>query len=955
MRPDVCRGTIATLLTLSLAFSGPLAAAQQPAPAHYQSAYARPLPIDRASIGLAQTLQKLHTRASLAMVTAHPDDEDGGMLTYMSRGQGVDTTLLTLNRGEGGQNVITGDYWDQLGTLRTQELLAADNYYGVHQYFARVADFGFSKTIEEALKTWGEDRVLYDAIRAIRIQRPLVVTSVFAGNVSDGHGHHQVSGYTAQKAYVMAGDPNVFPDQIKAGLLPWSPLKVYARVPFARVTDKGIYDYATGHWEPVRFRNYVDNTWIEGVPSTTLEVPSGTYNPLLGESYLQLSREGLAEQKTQNGGIGIPLPRPFSSPYHLYASRVSTSQHEKSFFDGIDITLAGIASYAPKSEQAPWVEKLNALNATVESAISSYDAANPATIAPTLAKGLAQTNALLADLAASKLPAEACYNMTHELTVKQQQFNLALQQSLGLAFMANTTEGTAAAPARLSPFGDLSTQIPTSQTVVPGNRVNVAVHVANQGLEPVTLSAVEVASQAGPGFTITPDKPITGPLAPGAARDQSFTVAVPRTAELTKPYFSRPSLEQSYYDINDPRYLNLPTRPYPLLARATVTYHDVAITLSGIVQTVHRVNGEGPVLEPLLVAPAISLLVSPTAGVVPLTSATLELHVALHSSVKGPAKGTVRLDLPAGWKSTPEVADFATMREGEDQNLTFRVTPQQVQPKPYTITAVAEYNGEKFTQGFETVGYPGLRPYPHYRPATYKTTGVDVKTAPNLNIGYVMGTGDDTATTLEDIGIHPTMLTAADIASGDLSRYDAIILGIRAYAARPELKTFNNRLLDYVHNGGTVIVQYQTQEYDHNYGPYPLTLSGDPEKVVEEDNKVTILQPNDPVLNWPNKITTADFDNWVEERGHGFMRQWDPHYIALTEMHDAGQDPQKGGLLYTRYGKGAYVYMAYAFFRQMPDGVPGSFRIMANLMSMAKNPSLALGKDAPPATAVGTK
>ncbi|HEY2038133.1 MAG TPA: NEW3 domain-containing protein, partial [Edaphobacter sp.] len=771
-------------------------------------------------------------------------------------------------------------------------------------------------------------------------------------NVSDGHGHHQVAGYMAQRVYAMAGDPKVFPDQIKAGLLPWSPLKVYARVPFARVTEKGIYDYATGHYAPARFRNYVDNTWIEGVPSTTLTIPSGNYNPMLGTSYMQLSREGLNEQKTQNGGIAVPLPRAFTTPYHLYASRVTSSEHEKTFFDGIDITLAGIASYAPKNDQVAWREKLDGINATVESAISSFNAANPATIAPTLAKGLAQTNALIDELSKSKLPAEARYNMTHELVIKQQQFNLALQQALGLALMANTSEGLPSA-GRMGPFGDISTQVPTSQTVVPGDKVTVVAHVANQGTDAVALSAINVVSEAGQGFTINTKTPVTGELAPGGNRDQTFEVTLPRTAELTKPYFSRPNLEQSYYNIDDPRYLNLPTRPYPLLATATVTYKDVEIQLTGVVQTVDHINGMGPVLEPLLIAPAISLTVTPYAGVVALSTSTLELHVALHSSVKGPAKGTVRLDLPSGWKSSPAVAEFATMREGEDQNLTFKVTPEQVQAKPYIITAVAEYNGEKFTQGFQTVGYPGLRPYPHYRPATYRTTGVDVKTAPGLNIGYVMGTGDDVATSLEDIGIHPTLLSAGEIASADLSHYDAIILGIRAYAARPELKTFNNRLLEYVHNGGTVIVQYQTQEYDHNYGPYPLTLSSDPEKVVEEDNKVQILVPNDPVLNWPNKITTADFDNWVEERGHGFMRQWDSHYIALTEMHDTDQDPQKGGLLYARYGKGAYVYMAYAFFRQMPDGVPGSFRIMANLISMSKNPNLALGKEADPAVAGG--
>ncbi|RSL17746.1 GlcNAc-PI de-N-acetylase [Edaphobacter aggregans] len=938
MRSELFRGTTLGLLISSLCLNGTNVVAQQPESSHYQSAFARPLPIDRGSAALSQSLKKLHTRASLAMVVAHPDDEDGGMLTYEGRGQGVDTTLLTLNRGEGGQNDMTSDYWDELGTLRTQELLAAGNYYGVHQYFTRVADFGFSKTIEEALKTWGKDRVLYDVVRVIRMQRPLVITSTFVGNVSDGHGHHQVSGAMAQEAYKAAGDPNMFPDQIKAGLLPWTPLKVYGRVPFARISDKGVYDYATGHWEPVRFRNYADDTWIEGVPSTNVEIPTGTYNPLLGSSYMQISREGLNEQKSQNGGIAIPLPRSTSSPYHLYAARISTSPHESSFFDGIDITLAGIASYAPEAQQAPWREKLNALNATVESAIKDFNAATPSTIAPTLAKGLAQTNALLDEVNKSNLPAESRYNMAHELQIKQAQFNEALKQSLGLSFLANTADG--AGPQRSGPFGDMSIQTPTSQNVIPGQTFNVSVHIANQGSEPVSLTDVQVKSEAGPGWIMTPKDSITGAMAPSDSRDQLIAITVPKDAELTKPYFSRPNLEQSYYDISDLRYLNLPNRPYPLLAEATVAYQGVNIKLTGVVQTIHRMNGDGPVLEPLLVAPAISLTVSPLAGIVPLMSTTFELHVTLHSSVKGPAKGQVHLDLPKGWMSTPAVADFATTREGEDQNLVFRVQPESVQPKPYTITAVAEYNGEKYTQGFETVGYAGLRPYPHYRPATYRTSGVDVKTAPNLKVGYIMGTGDDVAMSLEDMGIHPIFLSAQDIATGDLSQYDAIVLGIRAYAARPELKTFNNRLLEYAKGGGTVIVQYQTQEFDHNYGPYPLSLSGDPEKVIEEDNKVSLLDPKDPVFNWPNKITTADFDNWVEERGHGFMRTWDPHYVALTEMHDAGQDPQKGGLLYTRYGKGAYVYLAYAFFRQMPDGVPGSYRIMANLLSMGKNPGL---------------
>jgi LmbE family N-acetylglucosaminyl deacetylase len=381
----ISAGVMVSFLTVSVAVD-----AQAPTP--YPSAFAEPLPVDRGAAAVRQSLKKLQTRASLIMVVAHPDDEDGGMLTYESRGQGADATLLTLNRGEGGQNVMSSDYWDQLGLVRTQELLAADDAYGIHQYWTRVADFGFSKSIEEALKTWGHDRVLYDCVRVVRMTRPLVVTSSFVGNVSDGHGHHQVAGLMAQEVYKAAGDPNIFPDQIKAGLRPWSPLKVYARVPFARVTEKGIYDYATGHWSPVRFRNYVTDTWIEGIPSTTVNIPEGEYSPLLARSYLTLAREGLANQKSQNGGIGAPPPQPFSSPYHLYATRVSPTppEHESNFFEGVDISLVGIAGYAPANQQEMWRNRLNELNATVTEATVAFDATDPAKTALALAKGCKQ-------------------------------------------------------------------------------------------------------------------------------------------------------------------------------------------------------------------------------------------------------------------------------------------------------------------------------------------------------------------------------------------------------------------------------------------------------------------------------------------------------------------------------------------------------------------------------------
>src|SRR5271156_3867434 len=336
----------------------------------------QPLRVDRGASALQQSLRKLATRASLMMIVAHPDDEDGGMLTYESRGQGARVGLLTLNRGEGGQNIMSNDLWDALALVRTQELLAADRRYGVDQYFTRVADFGFSKTLDEALSVWGHDRVLYDVVRAVRLNRPLVLAAVFVGGITDGHGQHQVSGEMAQEVFKAAGDPNVFPDQIKAGLLPWTPLKVYARVPSFSISPKGMYDYATGKWAPVRFYDYVAGKSTDAVPTTTLSISEGAYDPALGSSYIQLGREGLGQQKSQNGGTGIPLPGGFNVPYHRYGSRVTSPEAERSYFDGIDTSIVGIAPLAPG--QPPFLTAgLRQIGAPGVRATHAYSASQP--------------------------------------------------------------------------------------------------------------------------------------------------------------------------------------------------------------------------------------------------------------------------------------------------------------------------------------------------------------------------------------------------------------------------------------------------------------------------------------------------------------------------------------------------------------------------------------------------
>jgi LmbE family N-acetylglucosaminyl deacetylase len=901
---------------------------------------ARPLEIDRGAAGLWQTLLKLRTRASLLMLTAHPDDEDGGMLTYESRGQGARAILLTLNRGEGGQNVMSDDFWDALGLVRTEELLAAGRYYDVQQFWTTVADFGFSKTREEALELWGHDRLLENAVRVVRMTRPLVITSVFVGGPTDGHGHHSAAGEIAQEVFAAAGDPNMFPEQIRAGLRPWSPVKMYARVPIFPISEKGMFDSATGKYLPVRFYDFIHKAWSEGPLSTNLEIPEGGSDPVLGAGFTQIARQGWSLQKSQNGGGGIPLAGPVAAPYHRFGSTIAASDKEQSYFDGIDVSLTGIAELcgpAAKEDSAFLKEGLGRINSTVERAMAGFSVSEPEKIAPVLAEGLKETNALLAQVASSRLSDQAKYDVTYELRSKRDQFQKAIIQALN--FSIEATVAPKREPNRGNPLFAMPAE--TMRSLVPGEQFPVRVRMNNPGTTPLALNRIWLETPAGESWNVTADSANPAPTTIGArqAADQRFNVKPPENAAPTRPYFSRPNEELPFYDKVDDRFRNLSFGPYPLAAWVEFNYMGVPLRVGQVVQTVQQQTGQGIVLNPLVVTPAVSVRIFPDAGITPLGSRSFALSAQVHTEAEAGAKGTVRLDLPEGWRSDPASAAFALERAGQEQIVRFEVIADRLETKPYTVTAVAESGGRQYREGFITAGYPGLRPYNLYVPATYRTSGVDVKISQGLRIGYVMGTGDTVPQSLEDIGVHVQLLNAQDISSGDLQKYDVILVGVRAYTNRPDLVTNNNRLLEYVRNAGVMIVQYQSVQYDHNYGPYPYTLPNDAERVVDEHSPVTFVDAKSPVLTWPNQINQSDFAGWVEERGHSFMKTWDRQYVAPLETHDPEQDPQRGGLVYARYGRGLYVYVAFALYRQVPDGVPGAFRLFANLLSLPRNPA----------------
>lgn len=875
--------------------------------------HALEIPPNRGAAALWQSLKKLNTRASLVMITAHPDDEDGAALAYESRAVGARATLLTLNRGEGGANLMSSDFWDALGLVRTQELLQADRYYGVDQFFTRVCDYGFSKTLSESLSKWTRERVLGDVVRLIRLTRPLVVTSVFVGGPSDGHGNHQVAGQMAKDVFDAAGDPHQFPEQLKQGLRPWTPLKYYALVPFVRAGETPL--------------------------SASVSIPEGAYDPLLGVSYEQLARAGLGFQKSQHGGPFIPRAGEHNAAYHRFASRVPVAEHEESFFDGIDVSLTGIASLAPASQRAELSATLGKIQAAAKAAAFAFSVERPEACAPSLAAGLKQTNALLQKIETGSLPEQARYDVLHELRIKQAQFNNALLESLGFSLRASVRPDKEPDPLLESFEGDPD----TFRMATPGQQFAVRVSIDKASRAPLQLRRIYLDSVHPGDFSIAPaaKPPASEPLLANQLASRRFAVRVSENASFTKPYFARPSIEQPYYDLLDPSDFGLPLSPYPLNAWVELEYLGVTLKAGQVVQTVHRETGLGVVYEPLTVGPAISVQASPRAGIVPLASKSFPLTVTIHSNVEGPARGSSSVQLPSGWQSSPASAEFATSQPGEDRTLHFNVRPADLTGKSYPLTAVATYAGKTYRQGYVVTGYPGLRPYFLYSGSVSKMTGADVKVAPGLKVAYLTGSGDDVPAALAELGIQVSFLSSSDLAAGDLGRYDVILLGVRTYAARPELAAHNGRLLDYVKNGGVLIVQYNTPEFDHNFGPYPYQMGSEPEEVTDEASRVNILEPANPVFHWPNKITAADFGGWVEERGSKFLTTWDRRYSALLETRDAGQAPQKGGLLYARYGKGLYIYDAYAFYRQLPEGVPGAFRLFANLLSLPKNPERA--------------
>ena len=794
---------------------------------------AEPIPEDRGAAGLHQALKRLGNTARILYVTAHPDDEDGGTIAWLTRGLGADVTLLSLTRGESGANLITGDFFDSLGALRTLELLRAAQYYGCRVRFTNHVDYGYSKNVDEAWRSWDRDKLLGEVVRIVREEKPHVIIGRWQGNARDGHGHHSAAGVMAQLAYTAAGDPTRFPEQFSGtGLASWQALKLYSGN--RRESDE----------------------W-------TIRVDSGQFDPVLGRSYAQIARDGLRWQRSQGAGAVASRPGPQFGYYQLLATKLPAKPaKESSFLEGLEeqVRYPGAAT------------------------------------ADDVARGLEEVR--------------------RKGTPRQvERWQEALNRSLGIELEAFVQpEKPVTGP--MSMFRPYE----TFSVATPGQSFDVAVTLhtrASAGVQPGRLELIAPA-----GWTVMEKSP------------ELFAVTVAGGAAPTAAFWRRDSVRDLTYSLDTPAHFGQPLPPPPLLARAHYVYGGVA----GAVEQEPRVSIIDTLgvqqLRPLAVGPALAIRFATDAGVLPVDRDRYQLRAVVRNVSSKPMAAAVRLDLPPGWRSEPAQAEVRFEKENEEASVPFAVIAPAGSSGDVTVTAVATAGGREYRADFEPHTFTGLDTLYLTRPARHAIRRVDVKTASGLRVGYVAGTGDDVPQTLLQLGVPYDLLDATALATGDLSKYSTILLGIRAYAARTDVKTHNQRLLDYVAQGGVLVVQYNTPEYDNNYGPFPYSMGRNPEEVSEENAPVQILDPADAVFQSPNTITAADFNDWVEQRGSKFFSTWDARWKPLIETHDTGQEPQKGAWLVARHGKGLYVYCALAWYRQLPFAVPGAVRLFANLISL---------------------
>ena len=831
----------------------------------------------RGAAALGLSLRKLGTTKRVLMVGAHPDDEDTQLLARFALEEGADVAYLSLTRGEGGQNGIGPELGEGLGLLRTEELLAARRVDGAEQFFTRAYDFGFSKSAEETFAHWPREEILRDVVRVVRLYRPDIIVTVFSGTPRDGHGHHQVSAMLAHEAFAAAADPARFPEQLREGLRPWQTARLYQSM-----------------------RGNTENA--------TVRVPIGDLDPLIGRSPFQLAMASRSRHRSQDmGRPELPGPRWGTLRRVLPAADGA----EPSLWTGIDTTLAPAepAESAAARGLADYQRQVDALRA-------SYNPLAPGALAEGLARALNTLRQARAAIPVSNGTAD----LVRAIDVEIAQAETALAQAASLVLDALADDAR----------------------IVPGQAFDLTVTLWNGGGQVVRVDSVRPMLPAGWRAEAVDTVPAPRELAAGTLLTRRFLVHVPADADPTEAYFLRAPREGDLYrwPADEPARTR-PFEPGAVAARAFVGLGGAAVRMDQEAQFREVDLRQGELRRPVMVVPTVSVRLQPAARVLS-TAAPQPIAYTVRLAAEAPdgIAGTVRLELPAGWRAEPASVPVRFSKEGEVREVRFTVTaPAGVPAGDHPVSAVfAADGGQAFARGVQLIDYPHVRARPLYHEARSTVRAFDVRVPQGLRVAYIEGAGEEGPGFLANLGIAPELLDADDLAEGDLDRFDVIVAGSRAYEVRTDLMAHNQRLLDYVSRGGTFIVQYNKYEIvEGRFTPYPITMARPHGRVTDENAPVRILDPAHPVLTAPNRITDADWTGWVQERGLYFAETWDPAYTPLLETGDPGEKALRGGLLVARHGEGTYVYTGLAFFRQFPEGVPGAYRLFANLLALGAN------------------
>ena len=856
---------------------------------------AQPLATGEGRTALGVALRQLNSTGSFLSIVAHPDDENNALLARLSRGEGHRAVLLSATRGDGGQNEIGAELFDALAVLRTEELHAAHRLDGAEQYFTRAVDFGYSFSIEETFERWGREEILGDFVRMIRTIRPDVVTALPPGGRGGGQ-HHQASAVLAHEAWHAAADPGRFPEQIAEGLAPWQARKFYFRVGFP---------FGMGSGRPgFRGRSTPD-------PDVTT-VDLGGYDPLLGATYAALGSLARGMHKCQGTTQLVALPSgPAGGRYRLAETTIAghSAGGETSLFDGVDTSIEGLARFAGENPPPALGRALAALARHAREALDGFESTGMAGARGPVLAGLEALRRLRSSLAASGLTDEARREIDFRLATKERQFERAAVLSYGLQLDAFANDGV----------------------VTPGQSVDVELRAANQGSADVVVRSYSLSGlEHG---AICAGERVSGHGVATCGVD----ARIPVDARPTDIHWSHVEGADRYaLDPDVP--FGLPFRPTPFRAAFEVELDGTRIGVERPIR--YRYIDDvftGEKRMDLQVVPRFAVSMTPGVAIIPAGSgAAREVRVTVTNTGPDAAEGAVVLDLPAGWSAAPASVPVRLSREDESRTVRFRVSAGGAAAGEYKVSAAVENGGARFDGGFQVIEYPHVERRHIGRPAAGTFKVIDVAIAPDLTVGYVEGVGDAVPPAIEQLGARLEFIDADDLAWGDLSRFDVIVTGVRAYERRQDLRANNDRLLEYADNGGTVIVQYNKFEFNQaQYGPYPAVVSRN--RVTDEAAPIRILANDHPVFAWPNPVGPATWDQWVQERGLYFLGERDRRYADLVELEDTFEyNPglKRGALVEAQPGRGRWIYVGLGLWRQLPAGTTGAYALLANLLSL---------------------